>query len=49
MWHERSGMDLSHPKHLMAWIARIDARPSAQKALRDEAAVAARHKALLAA
>jgi len=49
MWHERSGVDLGHLKHLMAWIARIDARPSAQKALRDEAAVVARHKELLAA
>jgi glutathione S-transferase len=49
MWHERSGVKLDHLPHLMAYIARIDARPSAQKALRDEAEIADRHQARLAA
>lgn len=49
MWQERSGVDIGHLKHLMAYIARIDARPSARKALRDEAALVAQHKERLAA
>ncbi len=42
-------MKLDHLQHLMAYIARIDALPSAQKALRDEAEVVARHQARMAA
>lgn len=49
MWHERSGVDLSHLKHLHAYLARIEARPSVRKALIDEDEVVARHEALLAA
>ncbi len=49
MWHERSGVQIGHLKNLMAYVARIDARPSAQKALRDEADIAARHQMQAAA
>jgi glutathione S-transferase len=49
MWHERSGVKLDHLKNLMAYIARIEARPSVQKALEDEAELVSRHKAQLAA
>jgi glutathione S-transferase len=49
MWHERSGVKLDHLKHLMAFVARVDARPSAQKALKDEAELVRQHKSLLAA
>jgi glutathione S-transferase len=49
MWQERSGVKIGHLKHLMAYVARIEARPSAQKALRDEAELYTRHQALLAA
>lgn len=49
MWQERSGVRLDHLKNLMAYIARIEARPSVVKALKDEAEIAARHKQLLAA
>ncbi len=49
MWHERSGVNLDHLPNLMAYIDRIEKRPSVQKARRDEAEVVARHKALLAA
>lgn len=49
MWHERSGVNLDHLKHLMAYIARVEARPSAQKALRDEAELVRRHKEQAAA
>jgi glutathione S-transferase len=49
MWHERSGVKLDHLKNLMAYVARVEARPSAQKALGDEAAVVARHEERLAA
>ena len=48
-WHERSGVDIGHLKNLLAWKARMDARPSVQKALGDEAAIVARHKARKAA
>jgi glutathione S-transferase len=44
MWHERSGVKLDHLKNLMTYIARIEARPSVQKALKDEAEMVARHK-----
>jgi glutathione S-transferase len=37
MWHERSGAQIGHLKNLMTYVARVDARPSAQKALKDEA------------
>jgi glutathione S-transferase len=49
MWQERSGVKIDHLQRLMAYVARIDARPSAQKALRDEAEVADRHQARVAA
>jgi glutathione S-transferase len=49
MWHERSGVKLDHLKHLMAFVARIEARPAAQQALKDEAELFARHHARLAA
>lgn len=49
MWHERSGVNLDHLAHLKAYVARIDARPSVQKALKDEAELVSRHKAKLAA
>jgi glutathione S-transferase len=49
MWQERSGVKLDHLTHLMAYIARIEARPSAIKALKDEAEIVARHRQLLAA
>ncbi|WP_233838066.1 glutathione S-transferase family protein [Paraburkholderia sp. ZP32-5] len=48
MWHERSGVKLDHLKHLMAYIARIEARPSVQKALKDEAEVVRQHQEQLA-
>lgn len=48
-WHKRSGADISHLTHVMAWKARMDALPSVQKALRDEADLAAAHRARLAA
>jgi glutathione S-transferase len=49
MWHERYGVKLDHLKHLMAYVARIEGRPAAQKALQDEAELFARHRARLAA
>ena len=49
MWHERSGAQIGHLKNLFAWKARMDARPSVQKALADEAAVVGAHKARIAA
>ena len=49
LWHERSGVNLDHLQNLAAYIARIVARPSVQKALKDEAEVVAVHKAQLAA
>jgi glutathione S-transferase len=49
LWHERSGVNLDHLKNLAVYIARVNARPSAQKALKDEAEVVAVHKARLAA
>lgn len=45
MWHERSGTGIDHLTRLMAWKARMDARPSVRKALQDEAAVVAAHRA----
>lgn len=49
MWQERSGAKIDHLTHLMAYVARVDARASAQKALRDEAEVFAHHKELISA
>jgi glutathione S-transferase len=49
MWHERSGVRLDHLKNLMAYVERIEARPSVQKALNDEAELISLHKAQLAA
>jgi len=48
-WHTRSGAQIEHLEHLMAYKARLDKRPSVQKALSDEANVAAQHRALLKA
>lgn len=45
-WHERSGTEISHLKHLMAYKARMDERASVKKTLRDEAKIVADHKAL---
>jgi glutathione S-transferase len=49
MWHPRSGVNLDHLEHLLAYVKRVEARPSAQKALKDEAEIVAQHEALLAA
>jgi glutathione S-transferase len=49
MWHERSGTKVDHLKHLMAHRARVDARPSVRKALKDEADIVARHRKQAAA
>ncbi|CAN7769715.1 glutathione S-transferase C-terminal domain-containing protein [Caballeronia sp. LjRoot34] len=49
MWQARSGVNLDHLTNLMAYVARVEARPSAQKALKDEAELVARHRKLLAA
>ncbi|CAG9164337.1 glutathione S-transferase C-terminal domain-containing protein [Cupriavidus pampae] len=46
MWHERSGAEITHLKHLMAYIDRITARPAAAKALKDEAELVSRHAAM---
>jgi glutathione S-transferase len=44
MWHTRSGVKLDHLTHLLAFVARVEARASAQKALKDEAELFAQHK-----
>ena len=49
MWHKRSGVEIDHLKNLMAYVGRVEARPSAQKALRDEADMVAMHQARSAA
>lgn len=49
LWNERSGVNLDHLTNFAAYIARIEARPSVQKALKDEAELVAIHKAKLAA
>lgn len=49
MWHERSGVKIDHLENLMAYVARIEARPAAQKALRDEAEMVALHQTSAAA
>jgi glutathione S-transferase len=45
MWHERSGAQIEHLEHLMAFKARVEARPSVVKALKDEAQAVAAHEA----
>lgn len=45
MWHERSGAEIGHLENLMAWKARVDARPSVKKALKEEAEIVATHQA----
>ncbi|MFJ3522501.1 glutathione S-transferase C-terminal domain-containing protein [Pseudomonas sp. NPDC090203] len=42
-WHTRSGAQIEHLEHLMAYKARMDALPSVQKALKEEAALFAAH------
>ena len=42
-WHTRSGAQIEHLGHLMAYKARMDALPSVQKALKEEAALFAAH------
>ncbi|NPT35217.1 glutathione S-transferase family protein [Paraburkholderia xenovorans] len=49
LWHERSGVNLDHLRNLAAFIARIEARPAVQKALKDEAELVALHQEQLAA
>jgi glutathione S-transferase len=49
MWHERSGVKIDHLKNLMAYVARVEARPAAQKALKDEAELVQLHRARRAA
>ena len=49
MWHERSGVKIDHLENLMGYVARVDARPAAQKALRDEADMVALHQTSMAA
>lgn len=44
MWQERSGAQIGHLNHLMAWRARVDARPAVRKALQDEANMVALHE-----
>jgi glutathione S-transferase len=48
-WHERSGAQIEHLEHLMAYKARLDALPSVQKALHDEAFIVAQHEELMKA
>jgi glutathione S-transferase len=48
MWHERSGAEIGHLQHLKAWKARMDTRPSVQKAMADQAEIVARHRAQIA-
>ncbi len=43
-WHERSGAEIGHLKHLMAFKARVETRASVIKALADEAEVVALHE-----
>lgn len=48
-WHKRSGTDIDHLRHVMAWKARMDDLPSVQKALKDEAEIVGAHRRQLAA
>jgi glutathione S-transferase len=43
MWQARSGARIDHYENLMAYIARIDERPSAKKTIKDEAALVEQH------
>lgn len=45
MWHERSGAQVGHLKNLMAYIERINARPAAVKAIKDETDMVNIHEA----
>jgi glutathione S-transferase len=47
-WHGRSGAEIGHLTNLMAWKARMDTRPSAVKALAEEAEIVGEHPAQLA-
>ncbi|SDP81265.1 glutathione S-transferase [Ralstonia sp. 25mfcol4.1] len=49
LWHERSGAPITHLKNFFDYIARIEARTSVKKALKDEAELVAKHDALKAA
>jgi glutathione S-transferase len=49
LWNSRSGVNIDHLTNLAAWKARVDARPAAIKALKDEAEIVAFHKAEIAA
>ncbi len=49
MWHERSGAKIDHLKNLMDYVARVGARPSARKALKDEADMVDLHQSRMAA
>lgn len=49
MWHERSGVQVDHLKNLMAYVARVEARPAAQEALKEEAELVALHQSRAAA
>jgi len=44
-WHERSGTEIGHLKHLMAYKARLDDRASVKQTIEDEAKVVAEHRA----
>lgn len=46
LWHERSGAPITHLTRFFDYIARIEARDSVKKALKDEADMVARHKSL---
>jgi glutathione S-transferase len=48
LWGSRSGVSLDHLASLTAYIRRIEARPSVQKTLTDEAEIVARHEELKA-
>ncbi|KJK26028.1 glutathione S-transferase [Burkholderiaceae bacterium 16] len=49
LWHERSGAPITHLRNFFDYIARIEARPSVKKALKDEAGMVAQHNELKAA
>jgi glutathione S-transferase len=48
-WHARSGVRIGHLSYLMAYKARIQARPSIQKMLQDEARLVAQHRLMAVA
>ncbi|MRX07162.1 glutathione S-transferase [Pseudoduganella sp. FT25W] len=45
-WHARSGVKIGHLSYLMAYKVHMEARPSLQKALKDEAMLVAQHRLL---